>query len=171
MVNEKKTKKSSNKNSFLLQFKAVYEKARKKYKLPDFEYMNREFEIEKICDHETEFLVREIRRIMVEKINYYTRLLEIFINPSAGPIFVMEMIKNIDVKNEKVISDLYKKLTDITIEVVGLDIEYDEKAELTFIKKIISRWDKIKKELMQLYSLIKEANKDSEKKDKKSYFG
>jgi len=30
---------------------------------------------------------------------------------------------------------------------------------------------KIKKELMQLYSLIKEANKDSEKKDKKSYFG
>ena len=66
--------------SCLEELKKKYEKLQKQYSLPSFEKLNEEFDIEKIAENETDFLLREVRkgqaayrRIEYERKNQYQR--------------------------------------------------------------------------------------------------
>lgn len=60
----------------LAYLKKQYEPLRKKYKLPSFDELNKEFEIEKIQEKETDFILREIRKGMGEKVGAFLRFLK-----------------------------------------------------------------------------------------------
>ena len=55
----------------LAEFKKEYEKLQKKYKLPVFDDLNRDFEIERVYERETDFPMREIRKVMMDKVLGY----------------------------------------------------------------------------------------------------
>ena len=132
----------------LHKLKVQYSSLKKKYKLPEFSKLNEDFEIEKLQEHETDFLLREIRRTMVEKISVVLKFLEIMINPNeASPAFVFAMIKEMKPDMKKSVENMYKELSLVEISSITRDIDYDEKAEAKFIKEHTKKWEATKKDL------------------------
>lgn len=159
------------KNAALEILKKQYEPLKKKYKLPEFSELNKEFEIEKIQEKETDFLLREIRRAISEKMAAFLKLFELFLNPQAAPLFILTSLKNLTLKEKEMIENIYKELVKLEIISINLDIEYNEKEEVKFIIEAMKKWKEIKlfaKEIVDF--LIKFQNKNTEKKEK-SYFG
>jgi len=68
--------------SALEELKEDYEKFKKIYKLPEFRQLNEDFDIEKVAQNETDFVLREVRRHMMDKIIAYLRFIEMLLNPS-----------------------------------------------------------------------------------------
>jgi hypothetical protein len=147
----------------------TYEKLQKKYSLPGFDELNREFEIERLKS--SSFLLKDIRRNMIEKISSVIKLLEMMMNPTAAPIFMFAVLKNIKADTKKQIETLYKELTSVTITMVRLDISFDEKAEADAIKNIFKKWNSNKPQIIGICNSMEDAWKESSKKSEKSYLG
>jgi len=159
-------KKEKNK---LQQLKEKYETLQKKYRLPDFDELNEEFEIEKIKIGS--FILKEIRRTIGEKITSVLKLLELLINPVNAPFFVFTLIKNLKPGTKKEIESLYKKLSTIEIRTIRLDLTNDETAEAEFIKDIAKEWQEHKKALSSFCDDIEKAWQPDFEKQEKGYLG
>jgi hypothetical protein len=136
----------------LAKIKKDYEKLKVKYKLPSFNELNVDFEIEKLQDRETDFLLRSVRRTMVEKVAVLLRFLEIIVNPteSPTPLYIFSVMKNVSPEMKKIIEKIYKEMTSIELNSLSLDIDYSEKNEAAFIKEVIRAWPSIKKDLKEI---------------------
>ena len=62
--------------SKLAKLKKNYSEIGKKHKLPSFEEMNKEFQIEKVAEDETDFLLRDIRKAVGDKLANYMKFAE-----------------------------------------------------------------------------------------------
>ena len=151
-------------------FGITYDGLKEKYGLPELEAIAEDFDIEKLYDKEHDFLVREIRRAINEKVSAYLQLLETLINPSSPPMFVFSILKNISDEDKVVIRDIYKKLSFVQIEVMKLDTVYKEDAEVEFVNNTFKMWQSLKP---KLYILIENFEANFESGDtlrKTSYF-
>jgi len=159
-------------NEFNLdEVKKKYEVLRGKYKLPSFEEMNRDFYIEKIAGTETDFLTREIRRFISDKIFNYLRFVETLINPVNVPMFVFSVIKSISPEDKKILNDIYGKLSKIDIKLIRMDIDSSEKEDAQFISETFESWSKIKKDLSEILKKVKSTGEGKEEKNNSGYFG
>ena len=122
-------------NNNLGELKKEYEKLRVKYNLPDFNDLNKLFDIEEI-GFETDFLLRKIRRVVSEKALGYSKFVEIILNPSNAPFFFFKLIKKLDSKDREILSGLYEELGNFEVEIIALDLDYSEKKEADFINKL-----------------------------------
>ena len=155
----------------LEKLKKKYSVLENKYSLPSFKEMNEDFDIEKIQDKETEMLLREVRRAMLEKNLGYLKFAEMFLNPSQAPMFFIMLVKNIDSDYRKNLNDLYAELGKYEILSVSLDNIYNEKKEADFIKTFFAKWQNIKKQFADLMSSLEQGwDKQSERKEK-GYLG
>ncbi len=151
--------------------KKEYERFHKKYKLPEFSELNQEFEIEKLQEKETEFLLREIRRAISDKIAAFLRFFELFLNPQAAPVFILAVIKTLNNKDKIIIEKIYHTLVNFELTSIILDIDYNEKKEAEFIKHIFKKWQGLKIELKEFSVIIEKRQKREKEKRRKSYFG
>ena len=157
-------------NEFNLnKLKQEYGKFKEKYNLPEFFEMNRVFDIEEI-DIETDFLLRKIRRVVSERILGYLRFIEIILNPSNAPMFIFKLLKKINEEDKKQLSEIYEILGGFELEVVKLDLDYNEVKEAEFIKKIYNLFNnETSKSLLNI--IEKMSNNNEEKRERSSYFG
>jgi hypothetical protein len=155
----------------LSKLKKSYEHFQQKYKLPGFEALNHRFDIEKLADHETDMLVREVRRAIMEKAATYFKFIEIFINPSSAPMFFVAAIKRMNGIDRQPLEQLYVELGKLEVDSIELENSYDEKKEAEFIKKINEKWDSISKRFAELTTKMKKSFEGQEEKKEKSYFG
>lgn len=159
------------KQSDLEKLKQKYQLFREKYSLPEFDVLNKEFQIEKISDFETDFLLKEIRICITEKFFSYLRFIESILTPTDAPMFIFAITKTIGISEKEKLISLYKLISKLDIEIIGLNLEYDEIKEAKSIIEYSSLWDKIKKELLEIVEVIKK-NWDNKLEDSgKSYFG
>lgn len=152
-------------------FKEDYKDVQKQFDLPNFEELNQDFQIEKIADIETDYLLREIRKMMADKIGNYLRFIETLLNPSNVPMFVYTMIKNFENNDKELLSELYKKLAKIETNLVRLDLQYNEQAEAEFIKSNFTLWQEAKTSLIQLMDKVDEKWDNKTVNNGKNYFG
>jgi len=158
--------------SCLEKMKADYTKFKGRYGLPDFNKLNKDFEIEKVAEHETDYLLREIRKIIAEKEIAILRFLEMLLNPSNAPFFVFSIIKNLSNADKKVIEKIYEAICDFEISAISLDLVYDEKKEAEFINNASKKWNEMSDDLKEFSNIISRAWKTSSgEKTKKDYFG
>ncbi|MFH1359392.1 MAG: hypothetical protein ABIH37_05880 [archaeon] len=154
----------------LEELKKQYVPFKKEYNLPDFTDLNKQFDIEEI-DIETDFLLRKIRRIIAEKIAGYLRFIEVILNPNNTPLFLFKLIKKLDSEDREKLTKLYEKLGSFEIELVSLDLDYDEKKEAKFIIKCYEMFNNdVKKDLSILISKMNNKD-DNSKKVNGDYFG
>ena len=107
----------------------------------------------------------------MEKVFWNLRTLETFLNPQNAPLFVFNIIKVFNEADKKLISELYKKLSEYEIVSFGLGVEYNEEEEAKFIKKVSEDWKEIVVILRKIHTAM---GKNLDKKDEKqntSYFG
>ena len=153
------------------ELKKDYEELSKSYNLPDFDKLAEDFDVEKVVEKQTSFLLREIRRNIAEKLSAYLHFFEIIINPASPPLFIFSMLKNLEENDKKELKKIYKMISGFQIEVMKLDTIYEEKKEADFIKKVFSEWQKIKKDVVKILDKLEkgfEVNSDSVKR---GYFG
>lgn len=151
--------------------KEEYEKLSKKYRLPGFREMNEDFYIEKIAENETEILIREVRRMVGDRLANYMRLLENILNPVNVPMFIFSIIKLIGPEEKKRLSEIYKKLIKSELKFIEIDLDFNEAKEAEFIKESYSSWQEIKKEMSAIFE---KAEKKWDIKDEgatRDYFG
>jgi hypothetical protein len=159
--------------SELERLKKQYEEFRRRYKLPPFSQLNEDFEIEKLQEAETEFLLRGIRRTMMEKIVAIMRFFELILNPVAAeapaPMFVFALLKEIKPEIRKLAEQIYKEFAVYEVLSVNLDIEYNEKEEAKFIADIAARWQQLKTDLKRITKSLSATWEVKEKE--RGYFG
>ncbi|MBD3354707.1 hypothetical protein GF361_01835 [Candidatus Woesearchaeota archaeon] len=132
-----------------------YEKLKKKYRLPSFDDINNEFEISSIDNDD--FLLREIRRKISEKIEAYTKFLEEQALQPSTDVANMYEFKVFDDEERREIFNIYKRLmffSRFSIE-AGL-YENDEKTA-EFIKSVLDEWKEIKKKIMKFIVKVKKS--------------
>ena len=101
LSNTEKTEPKEEPKSSIEELKDDYEKARTIYDIPSFEELNLNFQIEKICDIETNFLLLEVRRHISEKLSGYLKLAETLINPTSAQMVVYHMIKTFTTNDQE----------------------------------------------------------------------
>lgn len=125
----------------------------KKHELPNFDELNLNFDIGRIR-RDSGNLLRDIRRVMVEKIVYYNKLVEVMINPSgASPILLM-LLKEITNEDKKTIDSVLNSFVELEIESHKLDVFSSETEEIKLINQINNVWKKKKNEVLLLIGIL-----------------
>ena len=153
----------------LEELKNAYAEHERKYKLPSFNELNKNFEIEKI-ERQSDILPRIIRVVMMEKVIATQRFIESLLNPGNAPRILYRYLKSIGSEDTKKIEEIYDKFGVLTLKALSLDVEYKEDKEAEMIKEIQSVWEGCKK---NLHEIIKDVQnpKEQQAKKEKSYFG
>jgi len=154
-----------------MSFVEEYEELGKKYGLPEFEKLAEDFDIEKVAEKESSFILREIRRMIHEKLSAYLSLFEMLINPSAPPMFMFSVLKKANGESKEIIKSVYKELTTLQITIMKLDTVYSEKSEAEFISYSFKEWQKIKPQIYDLVESFEKSMDQSDNLKKTSYFG
>lgn len=155
----------------LEEMKKSYLKIQKKYSLPDFDELNREFNIEKTAETETDYLIREIRKSIADKLMNYMRFIESLLNPVNAPMFVFSAVKTLSSNDKQKLTDVYKKLAKNEIMLIETDVEFSEMKEAEFIKKSFRLWKKVQKEILKVLNVIKKNWDNKFEPESKGYFG
>ncbi len=155
----------------LTKLKLDYKKLQDKHNLPDFDRMNEEFSVEKLSETETDFLIREVSKVMAEKFSNYLRFVELIINPANSPIFIFSLIKSMTENEKKILSDIYKELAKIELEMIELDVSYSEKKEADFINNSYKKWVVMKEGFLKVIEKIKTNWDSKNEKNNNGYFG
>jgi len=159
------------KESDLENLKKDYKEIQERYELPGFTEINKDFHIEKIAETETDFLIREIRKFMADRFSNYLRFVEALINPQNAPMFVFSIVKSIGQQEKTKLTEIYKKLAKIEVDIIELDIQFAEEKESDFIKTSYKIWQEIKKDILEILGTIKKNWNNKGEVNGKGYFG
>ena len=151
--------------------KLDYEKLRRKYDLPSFKDMNEDFSIERVAEVETDLLMREIRKMVADRLYNYLRFIEGILNPTNAPMFVFSIIKALGKEEKDKFSEMYKKLAKMEIVLFEIDVDFSEEKESEFIKDSYNLWQEIKKEAIEIIGVVKKNWDNKSEVRGKDYFG
>ena len=154
-----------------INFEEIYNELAQEHGLPEFKEIAEDFDIEKIQDKESIFLIREVRRAINEKISAYIHLFETLINPNAPPIFVFSILRNITAEDKDIIKKIYKALSRTQIEIMKLDTIYKEENEAKFINETFIIWQELKPTIYKLIERFESSFEEDDSSKKRSYFG
>ncbi|MBI2451525.1 hypothetical protein HYV50_00435 [Candidatus Pacearchaeota archaeon] len=154
----------------LKDLKKDYEKLQSKYKLPRFEELNENFEIEKI-ERNSDGLLRVIRKIMMEKIVNSLGFIEMLLNPMNAPRMYFSYIKAMNGEDRKSIENIYENLSKVSLFSLEREIDYNEKGEAELIKTISKTWQELKPDFRKILDNLKAPSNVLAKKGERSYFG
>lgn len=152
----------------LKELKKEYLRLEKKYKLPKFIELNRDFEIDKL-DKDTDLLLRAVRKLMMEKIVNSMSFLEMLVNPVNAPRMYIPYVRTMSLEDRKIIDKIYVELAGLTLLSLELEIESNEKNEADVIKRAFSVWQGLKPVFRIILNNIKKP-RNFEKRER-SYFG
>ncbi len=145
-----------------------YEQLRQKYDLPELEILSFEFEIDK----ESEFILREVRRKINERIEAYCDVLSGILQPDASNIIQMHEVAYFDEKEKNKVFKYYRKLMKISRESLEIGLEANEHREAMFINSIFNEWKSIKEQMIEIIKILKESwEKDSQNEEDLRYMG
>ncbi len=149
--------------------KEEYNKLKKSLKLPDFKKIDNEFELSDL--EETSFLLRDIRRKMIDKVDFYAKILEPIIQPETNIVCMFEC-KAFDDDEKLEIYDMFRKMMSLVRSSAELSLECDDKKEAEFISELSEEWDKLKPKLMEKISKMRKSwQKKIDIKETQEYFG
>lgn len=157
--------------SKLEELKKKYKDIQKKHGLPDFEELNKDFQIEKAAESEKDFLIREIRKFVGDKMMNYLKFIESLLNPVNAPMFIFSITKLIDSEEKKKLSEIYNNLLKKEIKFIKLDLEFDEEKEVGFIRESYEFWQEVKKDILKIIENISKKWDNKFEVDNKGYFG
>ena len=135
-----------------MEIKTLYQNLSKKHNLPDYDKLNNDFEIFSI-EH-TEFLLREIRRKISEKVESYIKTLTGVMQADSSFADMYEASALTEQEHESAFK-LFKRL--MNLDRYSIEISIDETDEKTaeFIKNIEKEWPKLKKEFKSIVNKLK----------------
>ncbi|MBT5022337.1 hypothetical protein HOK51_02770 [Candidatus Woesearchaeota archaeon] len=148
--------------------KDEYNKIQKKFKLPDFDDLNKDFEISSV---ETEpFLLRNIRNKLFENIEHVTAILDDLVHPDKFTSLTESAV--LTEQDKEMIITLYKQLMYYSRLALEISVEDSDDLNANFINEFYLFWNESKKILLIITKKMKDCwtNNTVEKSDI-AYFG
>ena len=151
--------------------KEEYEKLLEKYKnLPSFAELNNEFELNSI--EKPNFLMRNIRRKINEKVMFFCKILESVLYPSLQTTISGYEANFFNDQEKNSLMLLHKKLMIFEKESLFLDIECNsEEKDAEYIKKVYNQWKEFKFEMNNAVKKMMNSWNEELKDDGETYFG
>ncbi|MBN1156325.1 hypothetical protein JXA85_01815 [Candidatus Woesearchaeota archaeon] len=152
-----------------MEIKKEYLELSRKHKLPDYDTLNNEFEI-CLIEH-PDFLLREIRRKIAEKMDYYARLVEELL--SAEPTLnSLHECKNLSEDKKKKAYDVHRMLMFLIRNSAEISLINSDEENSAFIKNSLAQWINLKPGLKDVISMMKDSWKEElGEKEEPGYFG
>lgn len=139
------------------------------HSLPGYEDLNREFEIYSV--EESEFLLREIRKKIVEKIDDFLKVLEPVLQPETI-LSDMHECRFFSDSDKREIFSTYKRLK--FFEKMSFETSIDENDEKTakFINSVFSEWSNLKQDVLEVILKLKDSwLQDTDIEEELGYMG
>lgn len=133
--------------------KEQYEKIQGQYSLPAFSVLNRDFELDKI-DVETEFVLRTVRKCMLEKVINALNFFDMLLNPSQAPRMYLPFLRTMTTQDKADLEQLYGAFGQVSVDCLPLELGYDEKQEAEMIVRIAQCWNVQKPVFLRLVGRI-----------------
>lgn len=156
--------------SKLQKLKEEYSKIQNKFSLPSFDELNQDFTIEKLADTETDYLIREIRKMVGDKLANYMRFAETMLNPTNASMFVFSMVKSLGQEEKTKFTEIYKKLSKNELEFMRLDTIFSEEKEAKFVNESFKLWAELKKDYSDIIEKIGKSWENKTEVSGKGYF-
>ncbi len=146
-----------------------YEKLRKKFSLPEFGELDKEFDISEIDEYKS--LLKSIREVMGDKVAKASEIILEIMQPEAS-ISTLYESRVFNEKEKNLVFELFRKIMVIKRQSDKLYIINDEKMDAEFINNTLVEWKKMKPEIIAILSELEDCwRKDSEIADRLAYFG
>jgi len=145
-----------------------YETLAKKHGLPSFEEIDREFDMTEMP--QAQLVLRNVRKKIIEKINFLKEFMEDILQPEANLPSLIEC-KSFTDKQKDDMYNTYKKVMQLMRKgVAAVALETDAK-DAEFIKYAYKEWQPLKKEIAGYAEVAQECWHKEEKEEKESYLG
>ena len=152
-------------------FKKKYEELARKFKLPSYKDMDRDFEISEIEDDDA-FLLRKIRKKIMEKIEVYEKVLESVLVPSETSLTCLYECQVFTDEQKRKLYLLFKKLMYFDRMSTEVSINEDDKKTSAFINEFWKQWPDMKKSFSEAVCKLKEGwTKEIKLSEEQSYLG
>ena len=163
------TKFINKRKNLIAMVKEEYEKLKEQFSLPDYDVVNNELELSSI---ETEdFLLRQIRKKVDERIDTLINPLSALLQPSAESMIDMHECRFFDDKDKKAIIVIYKKLMILSRQALEADIEQDDNIDAAVINDFFKEWNILKKDVLAFMKKMKLCwEKETEIEETLGYF-
>ena len=150
--------------------KKQYNELKKKYTLPVYKELNKNFELDYIEDEH--FLIRTIRRRIHEKVVFFARLFERIIFPNQAAMIEIYESKFFTEKEKADLIKSYEELLELDRKALLLNVSSEDKKEAEYIKLVSKKWlNLIKKSQFILDKLDKSWKDKKTDLTKNHYFG
>jgi|TARA_Y100000310_G_C20693023_1_gene823648 serine kinase of HPr protein (carbohydrate metabolism regulator) len=149
---------------------AEYNKFCKKFKLPKFGEIDKEFEISSLENER--FLMRNILRKVAEKLEIYTEAIGNLVHPDASSLSSMYEIRFFNDNEKNDMYKMFKKLMKTNREIVELLLDANEKKDAEFLNSFFIQWLNMKNDLKTYINKMKESwEKETTIEEDIGYFG
>ena len=132
--------------------KKKYNVLKRKYNLPDYLKLNKEFEIYGL--ESDSFFLRNIRLRITEKFDFFRAEFEAFNDPGSSMSAAYEM-KEMDDDVKRLLFEVYRKFSLISRASFILIVEDDDKGNSIFIKEAYKIWIATKPDLLRITNCMK----------------
>jgi len=126
--------------------KKQWEELSRKYKLPEFSFMNAEFSIGSIDD--TDYPLKAVAENIAERIEFYVGVLGDILQPEPSSIYAMHETRFFDEEEKKAVYSVYTKLMAYSRRCLEISIINTEKIYAEFILVFCGEWNSTKQELL-----------------------
>ncbi len=135
--------------------KDAYEKAKKEHPvLPSYNELNHEFELF-VIDH-PDFILRQVKQRIADKLDTFVSLLESFISPDPGSLTQMYECRMFTNGEQKLIVELYRHIMSNYRLLLETDLIADDKTDAETIRKVFDMWSADKKQLLPFVKKVRD---------------
>jgi hypothetical protein len=115
-----------------------YADLKKKHSLPDFALLDKEFEISTI--EKPEFLLRNVRRKVGERLDSATQLLDPLIQPDAGSFVHLSEYRALTEGDRREMMKHFQHILQLTLACIDAEMGCDDARDAEFIKRAAAEW-------------------------------
>ena len=150
--------------------KDVYKELKEKHSgLPEYDKLNHLFEIS-TCEN-TDFLLRQIIRKIMDKYENYSALIEELMQGDSKMSNYYQW-KTLDEDKKMKLMELYKEIMLKIRSATELSLDTDEEKEAKFVEELLENWNSLRSELKNCIKELKEGWKTKiDMKERIEYMG
>lgn len=133
-----------------------YESLRKKYSLPEFEFLDQEFEIRAIELNRSGILIKAVLRVITSKLNLFMNYLEPVVSAPPQSLHSLIEMRNLSDSDRNAMFEFYKEISILLHENLKIEL-MPEKDIAAQIKKVSKYWPEIKEKEIEFLEIITSA--------------
>ncbi len=149
--------------------KKQYDGLKGRYKLPDYNLLNNEFELDSI--DETSFILRAVRRKIEDRLDHFAKLLDAILQPETI-ISDLHEVREFDDDEKEELFETYKKIMKLRREGNLAEIKCSDIEDAKFIKDAWNEFNPIKTQMIKITEkLIESWKRETNIKEEAGYLG